>query len=100
MRKIITCLLLPLTLVVSSAYADLDTGLAAAPKNDFVTALTEWRPLAEKGNARAQCYLGVMYDNGQGVVQDYKEAGKWYRLAADQGNAEAQFNLGRIYDNG
>ena len=29
--------------------------------------------------------LGIMYDNGQGVPQDYKEAVKWYRLAAEQG---------------
>ena len=28
-----------------------------------------------------------MYDNGQGVPQDYKTAVKWYRLAAEQGYA-------------
>jgi uncharacterized protein len=28
-----------------------------------------------------------MYDNGDGVIQDYAEAVKWYRLAAEQGNA-------------
>ena len=26
-----------------------------------------------------------MYDNGEGVPQDYQEAMKWYRLAAEQG---------------
>ena len=41
-----------------------------------------------------------MYDNGEGVPQDYKEAIKWYRLAAEQGNANAQYNLGLMYDNG
>ena len=34
-----------------------------------------------------------MYDNGQGVPQDYKTAVKWYRLAAEQGHAAAQNNL-------
>jgi len=34
-----------------------------------------------------------MYDNGYGVLQDYAEARKWYRLAADQGVAEAQYTL-------
>ena len=29
--------------------------------------------------------LVVMYDNGEGVPQDYAEAVKWYRLAAEQG---------------
>ena len=38
-----------------------------------------------------------MYDEGQGVPQDYAEAVKWYRMAADQGNADAQSNLGFMY---
>ena len=41
-----------------------------------------------------------MYDNGQGVVQDYAEAVKWYRLAAEQGYAQAQNNLGLMYRKG
>jgi len=38
-----------------------------------------------------------MYDKGQGVSQDDKEAAKWYRLAADQGNEVAQLDLGLMY---
>ena len=41
-----------------------------------------------------------MYDQGQGVPQDYAEAVKWYRLAAEQGYAFAQFNLGVKYEKG
>ena len=48
----------------------------------------------------AQFNLGLMYHNGQGVPQDYREAVRWYRMAADQGDADAQFNLGVMYDNG
>jgi hypothetical protein len=55
---------------------------------------------AEQGDALAQYNLGVMYAKGQGVVQDYKEAAKWYRLAAEQGSAEAQSNLGFLYEEG
>ena len=33
--------------------------------------------LAEQGNAKAQNSLGVMYSNGEGVPQNYKEAMKW-----------------------
>ena len=43
-----------------------------------------------KGNAAAEFFLGLMYDNGQGVPQDYVEAYKWYNLAAAQGLAEEQ----------
>jgi TPR repeat protein len=48
----------------------------------------------------AQFNLGFMYDNGQGVQQDFKQAAAWYRKAADQGNAHAQCNLGVVYENG
>ena len=41
-----------------------------------------------------------MYVNGLGVLQDYKEAVKWYRLAAEQGLAQAQSNLGFMYGKG
>ena len=47
------------------------------------TALEELLSLAEQGNATAQYRLGVMYDGGFGVAQDYAEAMKWYRLAAE-----------------
>jgi len=50
-----------------------------------------------QGVARAQINLGIMYDTGLGVPQDYAEAVKWYRTAADQGRARAQNNLGVTY---
>ncbi len=63
-------------------------------------AITKYRKAAEQGNASAQNNLGVMYDNGLGVAQDYKQASVWYRKAAEQGNASAQNNLGVMYVNG
>jgi uncharacterized protein len=41
-----------------------------------------------------------MYESGNGVVQDYAEAVRWYRLAAEQGFANAQNNLGVTYETG
>ena len=41
-----------------------------------------------------------MYDNGQGVPQDDKEALRLYRLSAEQGDAKAQLNLGFMYYHG
>ena len=41
-----------------------------------------------------------MYDNGQGVTQDYKQAVYWFEKAATQGLAKAQYNLGLMYSNG
>ena len=80
--------------------ADFDKGLDAYDRGDYATALREFKPLAEQGNAAAQFNLGVMYDKGIGVPQNHKTAVKWYTLAAKQGNAHAQTNLGLMYDEG
>ena len=45
----------------------------------------------------AQYNLGLMYETGQGVPQDFKTAVQCYRPAAEQGYAPAQFNLGAMY---
>ena len=96
------CLTLALLLgsLVTGCGADFDKGLAAYESGDFATALREWRPLAEQGNADAQFNLGVMYYKGRGVPKNHKTAVKWYTLAAEQGNASAQFYLGVMYRRG
>lgn len=38
-----------------------------------------------------------MYEQGQGVPQNYGEALRWYRKAAGQGYASAEYNLGNMY---
>ena len=68
-------------------------GVAAYEQGDYARALAEWRPLAEHGDAVAQFNLGLMYQDGLGVLQDDAEAARWYRLAAEQGNSVAQVNL-------
>ena len=80
--------------------ADWDKGVTAYQNGDYATALKEWTPLAEQGNAYAQFNLGLMYKYGDGVPQDYSTAVKWYTLSAEQGNATAQSNLGLMYANG
>ncbi len=80
--------------------ADYQKAIAAFKNGDWATALREWTPLAEQGNANAQTFLGLMYHKGEGVLEDYKAAAKWYSLAAEQGMADAQNNLGYMYLNG
>jgi len=60
----------------------------------------ETKAKAEKGNKIAQFYLGMMYDNGEGVLEDDKEALKWFRKAAEKGHVKAQYNLGVRYAKG
>jgi len=75
---------------------------AAYNKGDYaaVRRLLSSFILALAGNSDAQHNLGVMYDNGQGVTQDYAAAMSWYRKAAEQDDAYAQTNLGFMYANG
>jgi uncharacterized protein len=54
-----------------SAGADLQKGWTAYQSGNFATALREWKPLAEKGNADAQYLVGGMYATGQGVIRDW-----------------------------
>ena len=42
----------------------------------------------------------MLYDDCDGVSQDYVQAAAWYRKAADQGFAAAQYGLGRCYYTG
>jgi hypothetical protein len=75
-------------------------GYAAFKMGDYQKALEIWRPLAERGSTAAQLNLGAMYEQGQGVAQDYAEAARWYERAAVGGHTSAQFNLALLYENG
>jgi TPR repeat protein len=49
--------------------ADFQKGRDAYKRGDYATALKEWTPLAEQGDAEAQFNLGSMYEKGRGVPQ-------------------------------
>ena len=58
------------------------------------------RAEAERGTARAQYDLGVLYAEGIGVECDFAETAKWWLRAAEQGEAEAQSYIGDFYATG
>ena len=55
---------------------------------------------AGQGSSDAALNLGGMYDSGEGVEQDYKQAVSWWTKAAEKGHAVAQNNLGLMYAQG
>jgi len=63
-------------------------------------AVTATRASAGEGNANAQYNLGVFYERGQGIPQDYTQAVYWYQKAAQQGYAAAENNLAGMYLDG
>ncbi len=44
--------------------------------------------------------LGDLYAKGNGIPQDYEQAGRLFEKAAAAGNALAMNNLGILYENG
>jgi TPR repeat protein len=93
-------ILLVLCLPLAAVSDDYDDGIAAYRKGDYKTALVKLTNLARSGDSFAQNLVGQMHDNGQGTVQNYREAVRWYRMAAVAGLADAQFNLALMYQHG
>jgi hypothetical protein len=81
-----------------SATAGFDAGLAAYQRNEGRTALRHLLPLAQRGNAEAQYYVGRLYFYPElGARQDYRASAAWFTRAAAQGHAAAQYKLGGMY---
>ena len=74
-------------------YVALDLG-------SYEHSVSVWTPLAEKGDASAQNYLGEIHEKGLGVPPDHEAAARWYARAAKGGSARAQVNLAHLYEQG
>jgi clan AA aspartic protease (TIGR02281 family) len=89
---------LPLVMLLGSAVAGpLSDGVNAYGAKDYATAKRILRPLAERGSATAQFYLGLSYERGNSVSESEAEAVSWFRKAAEQGLAASQATLGTRY---
>ncbi len=100
MKKIFF-LVFSLAILTNPAYADFKEGVVAYLTGDYDTAYNTMYSLADTSNdGMAQYWVGVMYLKGQGVEQDYEEAGKWFRRAAEQSIPQAQYKLGKLYSDG
>lgn len=99
-NRLIAAVLLLLPATACAHAGALNAASSSFARGDFVVASRLLRPLAERGNARAQAMLGFLYETGQGVPQAYAAASYWYRLAAEQGDTRAQYLLGLAYDKG
>ena len=98
MKKLLTALIFTLATAVWAG--DFEDGVAASDKGDYKAAFSFYKKAAEQGSSAAQFNVGLLYSNGEGVLQDYAEAVRWYKLAAEQGDSDAQYSLGVMYRNG
>ncbi|MBW8372061.1 MAG: sel1 repeat family protein [Thiobacillus sp.] len=81
-------------LVGVTAWFALDQQHAAMPAAQAPASLPHIR--AAQGDAEAQLQLGMRYAEGDGVIQNDKEAARWFAQAAKQGLAEAQYQYGLV----
>ncbi|MES9956406.1 MAG: SEL1-like repeat protein [Sedimenticola sp.] len=88
MKKVHSVILMLLLLPVVAA-ADFSSAMDAYEQRDFRTASAEFEVLANQNDADAQFMLGYMYAVGEGILQDYIKAHKWFNLAASQGKEGA-----------
>ena len=70
------------------------------PHYVYAKAFKSYKALAAQGNPDGQRYLGMMYENGQGVPKNCLEASRWYEKAAAQGDLTAVVRLGLLFANG
>ena len=65
-------------------------------------ALQLFRASAEQDHAKSLCNVGMMYEQGRGVKQNYKAAVKFYSKATVKGDpgGKAAFNLANLFKKG
>lgn len=89
-----------LAAIAGQARAGLAEGKAAMAANDFKTAMAEFLPAAQTGNADAEELIGVLYAMGLGVERDDRRAFDWYLRASLKSHPGAQSGIGWYYEVG
>jgi hypothetical protein len=94
---LLVCILAPADRAAANALASAN---AAYARGDYVLVVQLLTPLAFRGNAEAQSFLGLMFENGYGAPQVYVTAADLYVQSAIRGNPFGQGMLGLMYDKG
>jgi hypothetical protein len=96
-KAVVAILVLACTISQSAVAGAFEDGSNAWDRGDYASAMRLLRPLADRGDPKAQNRVGMMYQRGWGVPLNYADAVSWLRRAADQGDADAQNNLAFMY---
>ena len=67
---------------------------------NYESAFYWFKKAADMGTCSSQRFLGLCYENGNGVEKDIEKAIHWYQKAAEAGDSGAQFNLAFCYEHG
>lgn len=75
-------------------------GKRAYDRGDWMKAIADLRPLAEWGDVRGMMLLGNMYQLGNGVGIDMREAFSLYHRAAMAGSTDGMVAIATMYQSG
>ncbi len=87
-------------LAAASPAGDIGRGLLEWQRGRPAEAFVHWQAAALAGDARGALFIGTLFDTGQGVAEDGRQAMAWYAKAAELGSAAGAFNVGVLYDAG
>ncbi len=85
-------------LMASPAWAGVPEAIKDYEGGNYEKALEQF--FATFKDIEAQYYLGKMYQNGQGVEENYSRAWSWYKRAAGKNHSDSSFELARMYEKG
>lgn len=102
MNQLMIILLLFVSIIArgQSAEVEMDKGVEAYHKKDYVTAMEWFKKAADIGFPDAFYDVGLLYDHGFGVNKDMPEAARWYEKAAKLGQVSAMKQLSSLYNTG
>ena len=66
-------------------------------EKDMARAMEMYMKAAEQDYAEAQCRIGLIYEAGQGGIDNPELAAKWFKKASKQNHEVAQLHLGVFY---
>ena len=78
---------------------DLGMQYRIGKSRNLLKAVAQFKQAAEAGHAAAHYQLGDMYQRGEGVQQNMKEAWEWHQRAANLGIAQSQYELFKAHKN-
>ena len=96
MRRILFAFALFIATSLPCAAGPREDLLAAYSREDYGTAWTLAKPLAQTGDEIAEYLTGKLLRDGAGTAKDNNEAVVWLRKAAGKGNSAAEEELGSV----
>ena len=94
------CLCVFILLCAACRPSDFELTMESYRAGEYDAAFKEFLALAGADHAEAQAMVGLMYEKGQGVEQDFAKAAEWHLKAAAEGIADAQIRIAQLYVKG